>query len=56
MSILYRKRSVNEANVVTRRPDFFHPDDAHLHRPVEIFAFWWDGKVPDMCYQSNDTT
>jgi hypothetical protein len=39
---------------VSRRPDFFHPDDAHLRKRVEMFALWWDGKVPDLCYQSND--
>jgi hypothetical protein len=20
-----------------------------------MFALWWDAKVPDLCYQSNDT-
>ena len=39
MSIIYRKGSINEADVVSRRPDFFHPDtDVHLHMPVEMFA------------------
>ncbi len=52
MSIIYRKGSINEADVVSRRPDFFHPDtDVNLRRPVEIFALSWDGKVPDLCYQ-----
>jgi hypothetical protein len=55
MSILYRKGSVNEADVVSRRPDFFHPDDVYLRRLVEMFARWWDGKGHDPCYQSNDT-
>ena len=54
-SILYRQGSVNEADVVPRCPDFFHPDDARLRRPVEMFLVWWEGKVPDPCYQSNDT-
>jgi hypothetical protein len=40
---------------VSRRPNFFHPDDVHLRKPIEIFALWWDGKVLDLCYQSNDT-
>ena len=22
--------------------------------PLEIFALWWDGQVPYMCYQSNE--
>jgi hypothetical protein len=57
MSIIYRKGSIHEADVVSRRPDFFHLDtDVNLRRPVEMFALWWDGKVPDMCYQSNETS
>ena len=55
MSILCRKRSVNEADVVSRCPHFFHPDDVHLRRLVEMFALRWDGNVSDLCYQSNDT-
>jgi hypothetical protein len=54
MSILYRKGSVNEADLVSRRPDFFHPDDIQLRRPAEMFALWWDGNVSDLCYQNND--
>jgi len=55
MSIIYRKGSINEANDVSRRPDFFHPDiDVHLRIPVEMLALWWEGKVHDLCYQSND--
>jgi hypothetical protein len=27
-----------------------------MRMPVEMFALWWDKKVPDLCYQSNDTT
>ena len=53
MSIVYRKGSVNEADVV--HPTFFHPDDVHLRRLVEMFALWWDEKVHDLCYQSDDT-
>ena len=30
MSILYREGSVNEADFVSHRPDFFHPDDVNL--------------------------
>ena len=29
--------------------------DVHLRKLVEIFALWWDGKVRDLFYQSNDT-
>jgi hypothetical protein len=39
MRILYRKGSVNEADVVSRRLDFFHPDtNVHLRKLDEIFA------------------
>ena len=33
MTILYRKGSANEADPVSRRPDFY--------------SIWWDGEVPD---------
>jgi hypothetical protein len=56
MSILYRKGSVNETDAVSRRPDFFHPDDVHLRMLVEMFALWWDGDVLDPCYQRNYIT
>jgi hypothetical protein len=57
MSIIYRKGSINEADAVSRRPDFFYPDtDVYMHMPVEMFALWWDGKVLDSCYQSNETS
>jgi hypothetical protein len=55
MIILYRIGSVNEADAVSRHPDFFHPDDVHLRMLVEMSTFWWDEKVLDMCYQINDT-
>ena len=32
-----------------------HPDDVHMHMPDEMFALSWDGRVPDPCYQNNDT-
>jgi hypothetical protein len=48
MSIIYRKGSVNEADDVSRRLNFFHPDDVHLRKPVEMFALWWDGNVLDL--------
>jgi hypothetical protein len=57
MSIIYRKGSMNESDALSRRLDFFHPDtDVHLRKPVGMFALWWDGKVPDLCYQSNETS
>ena len=41
MSIIYRKGLINEADVVSRRPDFFHPDtEVHPRRPIEMFALW----------------
>ena len=57
MSFIYCKGSINEADVVSRRPDFFHPDtDVDQRMSVEMFALWWDEKVPDLCYQSNETS
>ena len=56
MSILYRKGSVNKADPISRRPDFFLRDVVHLRMPAELYALWWDGKVPDLCYQSNDAS
>jgi hypothetical protein len=39
MIILHRKGSINEADFVSRRPDFFHRDtDVHMRMPVEMFA------------------
>ena len=55
ISILYRKGFVNEAEPVSRRPDFLHPDDIQLRRLAEMFALWWDCNVFDLCYQNNDT-
>ena len=38
MSIIYRKGSINEADDVSRRPDFFHPDnEVHMRMPAEMF-------------------
>jgi hypothetical protein len=54
MSILYRKGYVNEADPLSRRPDFFHPDDVQLRMPAEMFALWWDGHVLGLCFQNND--
>ena len=31
-----------------------HPDDVHLRMLVEMFALWWDGTLPDLCYQNDD--
>ena len=55
MSILYRKGSVNEADPMSRRPDFFHPDDVQLRMPTKMFALWWYGNVHDLCCKNNDT-
>ena len=32
-----------------------HPDDVHLRMLVEMFALWWDGTLPDLFYQNDDT-
>ena len=53
--ILYCKGSVKEADSVSHRPVFFHPDDVQLRRPSEMCALQWDGKVIDMRYQKSDT-
>ena len=56
MSVIYRKGSINETDIVSRRPHFFHPDTiVHPRKPIEMVALWWDGEVPDRCYQSNNT-
>jgi hypothetical protein len=57
MSIIYCKGSINEADAVSRRLDFFHPDsDALMRKLDEMFALYWDGEVPDLWYQSNETS
>jgi hypothetical protein len=40
---------------VSRRPNFFHPDDVPLRTPDEMFPLWWEGNVPDLWYQDNAT-
>ena len=55
MSIVYREGFVDEADPVSRHPDFFHPDDVHLRKPAEMFALKWNVNIPDLCYESNDT-
>jgi len=40
--IIYKKEILNEADPVSRRPDFLHIDN--LYMPDE--SLWWDGKVP----------
>ena len=42
MRILYRKGILNEADPVSRRPDFLPIDN--LYKPDE--SLWWDGNVP----------
>jgi len=32
-----------------------HPDDVPLRMPVEMFALWWDGTIPYLYYQNDDT-
>ena len=45
---------MNGADAVSRRLDIFDPDDVQLRKQAEMLALWWDGKVPDVCYQNND--
>jgi hypothetical protein len=49
MRILYRKGILNEADPVSRRPDFHQID---LYRPEG--SLWWDGNVPDIIYNGSD--
>jgi hypothetical protein len=51
MHILYKKGILNEADPVSRRPDFLQLD---LYRPED--SLWWDGKVPDIMYNGSDPT
>ena len=32
----------------------FRRTNSQMRRPTEMFTLWWDGKVPDLCYQNND--
>ena len=47
---LYVKRIFNEADSVSRRPDFLPIDN--MCRLDE--SLWWDGKVPDIYFNGND--
>jgi len=52
MRILYRKGSLNEADPVSRRPDFHPIDDEKLYNTQE--SLWWDGKVLDVMRSDNE--
>jgi len=43
MRILYNKEIFNEADPVSRRPDFHPIDDDQLNNAQE--SLWWDGEV-----------
>jgi hypothetical protein len=46
----------DKADLVSRRPDY---PSGHWCPPAQAswdVALWWDGKVPDLCYQSNETS
>ncbi len=49
MRILYTKGILNEADPVSRRPDFLQLD---MYRPEDIL--WWDGNVPDIIYSGSE--
>ena len=51
MSIMYHKGLIIEGDAVSRRLYVFDPNiDVDLRKPVEMFALWWDGEVPNLCY------
>ena len=52
MRILYRKGSLNEADPVSRRPDFHPIDDDKLYNTQE--CLWWDGKVLNAMRSDNE--
>ncbi len=52
MSILYRKVILNEADPVSRRPDFHQIDKLY----IPDLNLWWDGNVSDIIYNGNDPT
>ena len=49
MRILHRKEILNEADPVSRRPDFFQ---ISLYIPEDSLC--WGGNVPDNIYNGND--
>ncbi len=52
MRILYKKGILNEADPVSRHPDFHQTD--RLYR-LDL-NLWRDGNVPDNIYNGNDPT
>ncbi len=50
MRILYMKVILNEADPLSRRPDF-HPIDNMYKLALNL---WWDGNVPDSIDNGND--
>jgi hypothetical protein len=49
LRILYKKGILNEADSVSRRPDFLPIDNMYM--PYE--SLWWDGKVLDIDTNGN---
>jgi hypothetical protein len=49
MRILHKIGILNEADPVSRRPDFLPIDNMYM--PDE--SLWWDGKVPDIDTNGN---
>ncbi len=47
--ILYMKGILNEADPMSRRPDFLQID---LYRLED--SLWWDGNVPNIIYNGSD--
>ena len=52
MRIIYKKGILDEAEPVSRRPDFLPIDVDTLYDTQEIL--WWDGKVLDVIYNDNE--
>jgi hypothetical protein len=50
MRILYKKRFLNKADPVSRRPDFLR---IHVYRQAED-SLWWNKSVPSIIYNGND--
>ncbi len=49
MRILYKKEILNEADPVSRRPDFLQ---LYMYKPED--SLWWDGNVPNIINNGSD--
>jgi hypothetical protein len=53
MIIFPRKGYVDNADLMSRRPDYFRPDDVHIYRPTRLFALYSGPKELDLCNYRN---